>query len=216
MKKIYIEEEPIHTQTAQEGVRETQRNKLTEILGSKILKSVLFIIPTLIIYVLYSKFAPVFFMHQFPAWSPHIAGILSAIFFILSVGMVWYSVSHLWEKYELNKSMWLFVLTLALYHGMGLYHDYESKIKTQPATAQLNVIPQVSYGWKVHGTNLVADLQPGEEVSRSFHLSGGYSTPWLVLPADYYRLGFTNQQTIIVDEGHKKQLSTQKIITVWV
>ena len=73
------------------------------------------------------------------------------------------------------------------------------------AQAQFQITPQISYGWKVDNQGrLVANLQPGEEATRPFHLNEGFSTPWIVLPPYHYSLGFTNQQTIIVDEGFKQ------------
>ena len=82
------------------------------------------------------------------------------------------------------------------------------KFKKPPPIAtpdQLQIVPQVSYGWKVDSKgNMVANLQPGEEATRPFHLNEGFSTPWLVLPQYHYSLGFTNQQTIIVDEKFKQ------------
>ncbi len=73
---------------------------------------------------------------------------------------------------------------------------------------QEKIVPQISYGWRVDiRGNLVADLKPGEEVTKVFRMSEGYSTPSLVLPPEGYRLRFDHLQTIIIEEnGCRKKI----------
>ncbi len=76
--------------------------------------------------------------------------------------------------------------------------------KHRISTAQLQILPQISYGWKVDSDgNLIANLKPGKEATRPFHLAENQSTPWVRIPQDNYRFRFTNLQTVIVDDGYK-------------
>lgn len=87
--------------------------------------------------------------------------------------------------------------------------ELKKKISTTPvAKSQLQIIPQVSKGWKVDSEGrLVAKLQPGEEEQRVFRISEGYSTPWFVLPPEKYRFRADYQQTVIVEEkGRDKKI----------
>jgi len=79
--------------------------------------------------------------------------------------------------------------------------EAEAKIPPQ-------ITPQTSYGWKVDSNGkLVASLQTGEEASRVFRMSEGYSTPWFVLPPKGYRFRADYQQAVIVEEkGRGKKI----------
>lgn len=75
-------------------------------------------------------------------------------------------------------------------------------------TTQLQITPQISYGWEVDNKGrLVASLQTSEEARRIFRMSEGYSTPWFVLPPKGYRFRADYQQAVIVEEkGRGKKI----------
>lgn len=93
--------------------------------------------------------------------------------------------------------------------GQEFYNVIIGETKKAEAKIPPQIIPQTSYGWKVDNSgNLVANLQIGEEVTKVFRMSEeGYSTPYLVLPPEGYRLRFDHLQTIIVEEkGRGKKI----------
>lgn len=79
--------------------------------------------------------------------------------------------------------------------------------KKAEASLLYDTIPHVSKGWRVEGTDLIADLQPGEETTKTFHLPEGVSSPRLVFPGGpsvSYCYNLQHLQTIIIEEGDKK------------
>lgn len=71
---------------------------------------------------------------------------------------------------------------------------------------QIEPVPEPSAGWRVQGTDLIADLQPGQEEKRLFKLDGGKSTPQLVLPQNNYKIRVDHLQPIIIEVDGKKTL----------
>jgi tetratricopeptide (TPR) repeat protein len=71
---------------------------------------------------------------------------------------------------------------------------------------RLEKVPEASFGWKVSGINLVADLEPGQEAIRVFNLKEGESTPLLIMPyvQEGYKLRMDTPQAIIWEENGKK------------
>lgn len=85
--------------------------------------------------------------------------------------------------------------------------------KPTSGTANAQTIPQASKGWKVVGTDLVADLQPGDNVVKVFRLgSEGYSTPTIVLPQDHYKIRVDHLQPIKIGvNGEEKTVQPDEL-----
>jgi len=53
--------------------------------------------------------------------------------------------------------------------------------------------------------SLRASLEPGGTISRTFELAGGgHSTPWIILPQDYYRFHCENLNPVIINDDGKE------------
>lgn len=75
--------------------------------------------------------------------------------------------------------------------------------KKNAVSAEIQIPVEISRGWRIDSEGrLVANLQPGEEATRAFHLQPHESTPVVFIPGEEnYRFRFTNLQTVCVDNG---------------
>ena len=111
----------------QKEVEATQSKSNEKSIGRKIWESACFAVPVLISYILYVIVAPGLIQARYPGMGAATAGIWSAIIFMILVGIVWYIVSHIWPKTKIQKSLWLFVVLMILYHSVDAYYAPKSE-----------------------------------------------------------------------------------------
>lgn len=145
---------------------ETPKEKSTEeTFVDKVVKSLMFIIPMIILYTCYYKFGPEIALEKFPKLSPPVAGLLAAFLFMPLVGLLWYIVSHLWPTHDMQKSMWIFVFILVVVFSADYYFYRQahpelygpSSTIAQAKNQTANSKPRSS------GKILIINLQPNEE-----------------------------------------------------
>ena len=201
--------QPTAPETEAETKKETpQPAGDTKNFWNDILKSFIHFLITVPATIIYFWQAPKILCLLIESMSLQWAYVISALLFVPIISVAYYLWGEHWPVGKKQQGFALVAIVALVISLLYIYYPEKIDGNGSGIKGELQIVPQTSYGWKIDSDGrLVANLQIGEEASRVFRMSEGYSTPWFVLPPKGYRFRADYQQAVIVEEkGRGKKI----------